>query len=150
MKTLMIYDSRFGNTEQIARAIADVLEKHGAVQLVPATEADTPDLRGVDLLVLGCPTQHHGLTPAMQTLFEHMPREALYGLATVTFDTRYRMVEFLSGSAAHLMAQRLKRAGARLLLPPESFFVHASEGPLEDGELERAGQWAERIFEQHV
>jgi hypothetical protein len=35
-----------------------------------------------------------------------------------------------------------------LILPPESFFVAEREGPLEVGELERAVQWAEQVFEQ--
>jgi hypothetical protein len=28
-----------------------------------------------------------------------------------------------------------------MVVPAESFFVTGSEGPLEDGELERAGAW---------
>lgn len=102
MKTLMIYDSRFGNTEQIARAIADVLDKHGPVRVVAAKEAGPLDLHAVDLLVLGCPTEHQGLTPAMQTLLERIPGGVLHGRAVATFDTRYRVAEYLSGSAAQI------------------------------------------------
>ena len=39
VKALVIYDSKFGNTEQVAQAIADTLEESGSVQLVPVDEA---------------------------------------------------------------------------------------------------------------
>ena len=64
------------------------------------------------------------------------------------FDTRYRMAESASGSAALAIADQLQEAGAFLTLPPESFFVTAMEGPLEDGELERAEHWAHSLFER--
>jgi hypothetical protein len=59
------------------------------------------------------------------------------------------MSAWKSGSAAPIIASRLKRAGASLVLPPESFFVAEREGPLEKGELERAEQWAEQVFAQY-
>jgi hypothetical protein len=58
------------------------------------------------------------------------------------------MAAWKSGSAASRIASKLKRTGASLILPPESFFVAEREGPLEEGELERAARWAEGIFEQ--
>jgi flavodoxin I len=148
MNTLVIYDSTFGNTEQIARSLAGALGKHSSVRLFPVTEAATLDLTGVDLLLLGCPTKRHGLSPAMRTFLERFPRGTLQGLKVATFDTRYHMSAWKSGSAAPGIARKLKRAGATLVMPAESFFVTAREGPLESGELERAGRWAEKVLEQ--
>ena len=71
-----------------------------------------------------------------------------HGLGAAAFDTRYHMSAWKSGSAASRIASILKRAGASLVLSPESFFVAEREGPLEEGELERAAQWAEQVFEQ--
>jgi flavodoxin I len=142
MNTLIIYDSEFGNTEQIARAIAGRLGEHGTVRLLRALEADPLELKEADLLVVGCPTQRRGFTPALRALLENIPRGALQGETAATFDTRYQMAKIASGSAARLIAKRLERAGASLIMPPESFFVAEREGPLEDGELERAVQWA--------
>jgi len=150
MHTLIIYDSAFGNTRHIAEAIAQTLEKQGTVRLVSVPDVDEIELTGLDLLILGCPTQGHGLTPAVRTLLDGIPRGSLEGLAALAFDTRYRMSEWLSGSAAHRIARKLQKAGARLILPAESFFVVSREGPLEEGELERAGQWAEKAVEQFV
>jgi dienelactone hydrolase len=61
------------------------------------------------------------------------------------FDTRAHKPELLVGSAAHGVARRLQRQGYRLIVEPESFFVQGTPGPLEDGELERAAEWAEAL-----
>jgi len=58
------------------------------------------------------------------------------------------MSAWKSGSAAHGIASKLKRAGASLIVEPESFFVAEREGPLEEGELERAATWAEDIYQR--
>ena len=88
-----------------------------------------------------------GMLPreALRVFLDGMPRRALLGLPAAAFDTRYRMATWKSGSAARGIAGRLRRAGATLIMPPESFFVAGREGPLEQGELERAAQWAEQV-----
>ena len=148
MKALVIYDSKFGNTEQVTQAIADTLGEEGMVQLISVDEADALELEGVDLLVLGGPTQRHGLSPAVRAWLELIPRGVMRGLFVAAFDTRYRMPRWKSGSAALAIARKLRRKGASLLLPAESFFVVGREGPLEDGELERAARWARLILER--
>lgn len=148
MNTLIIYDSIFGNTEQIARAVADKLKDHGLVIVVPASEASSFELKEADLVLIGGPTQRHTVSPAIRAFLENLPRRALRGLGAAAFDTRYHMSTWASGSAASRIASKLKRAGAALILPPESFFVTEREGPLEEGELERAVQWAHQVFER--
>ena len=64
------------------------------------------------------------------------------GLVVACFDTRFHQPRWLTGSAARVMAKQLSKMGFLLLGPSESFFVKGSEGPLEDGELERAEIWA--------
>lgn len=146
MNALVIYDSTFGNTEQVARAIADSLGERGSVRLMRVSEASSLDLEGLDLLVLGCPTQRHKLTPAVQAFLAGIPRRALGGMSAAAFGTRYRKARWLTGSAARAIAKGLRKAGASLLLPPESFFVAAREGPLAEGELQRAGDWARQVL----
>jgi len=148
MNTLIIYDSTFGNTAQVAQAIADKLGEHGTVRIALADEAGLSEMEEIDLLIVGGPTQRHGLSPAIQALFERLPRRTLRGAGAAAFDTRYHMAAWKSGSAAHRIASKLKRTGASLLVEPESFFVAEREGPLEEGELERATLWAEGVFEQ--
>jgi flavodoxin len=146
MNTLIMYDSTFGNTEHLARAMADELAYYGTVRLLRVPEGGAFERGEADVLIVGGPTQRHGTSLAMRAFLESIPRRTLRGLAAAAFDTRYHMAAWKSGSAAHRIASRLKRAGALLVVPPESFFVAEREGPLEQGELERAVQWAEQIY----
>ncbi|HEX9135138.1 MAG TPA: flavodoxin domain-containing protein [Ktedonobacteraceae bacterium] len=148
MNTLIIYDSTFGNTAQVAQAMADKLGEHGTVRTALAAEAGLPEMKELDLLIVGGPTQRHGLSPAIRALLERLPRRTLHGAGAAAFDTRYHMAAWKSGSAANRIASRLKRTGASLLVEPESFFVAEREGPLEEGELKRAARWAEEVFKQ--
>src|SRR5579864_9074096 len=87
VSALVLYDSVFGNTAQIAQAIARGLGAYGAVRLVGVAQAHPQQLEAIDLLVLGCPTQHHGLSPATSLLLDHvLPREVT-GLSLAVFDT---------------------------------------------------------------
>lgn len=142
MNTLVVYDTQFGNTEQIARAIASRLENAGIVQFLSVTEAAGFDLTGVDLLVVGGPTQGHSARQQLRHWVEELPPAVLRATAVATFDTRLRWPVVLSGSAARTIAKTLRKNGARFIVPPESFFVEGREGPLADGELERAAAWA--------
>ena len=135
MNTLIIYDSTFGNTAQLAQAMTDKLGEHGAARIALANEAGLTEVNDIDLLLVGGPTQRHGLSPSMKTFLEGLPRRTLQGIHAGAFDTRYHMSAWKSGSAAHRLASKLKRAGASLIVEPESFFVAEREGPLEEGEL---------------
>ena len=149
MKSIVIYASRYGNTQRIAEAITEALQTHGEAQLFPADEALPVLPKGVDLVVIGGPTEVHRMTKPVVRLFERMERGMLQGMAAAAFDTRLRGSRLLTGSAGSGVARKLRRAGARLIVPEASFFVKSradSEQPeLEPGELERAAVWAESL-----
>jgi flavodoxin len=151
MQTVIIYDSKFGNTEKIAGAIA-----RGAGTLSDVRVMSTPEAVHVtqqlasrpDLLVLGGPTQKRGPSPALRAFIDDLPAH-LRGIPAACFDTRYRGPLLLMGSAATAAAKVLAGAGAVHLAPPESFFI-ARKGPmelqrLEPGEIERAEQWGRGV-----
>jgi NAD(P)H-dependent FMN reductase len=155
MRALVIYDSRFGNTEQVARAIARGLGDAPDVKLARADEPP-PAMNDVDLLVLGGPTQNHGLSVGLKTLLRSLARGALRGRDAATFDTRYRMARLISGSAARSARPYLRRAGCRLIAQAESFYVARDRPPvpdrpvteqvhLEAGELDRARAWGAKL-----
>jgi len=148
MNTLVVFDSQFGNTEKIARKIAETLAAYGSSRAVRVTDFTVAALKGVDLLVLGCPTQAWHSTPHMQTLLKELEKQDPEGLAIAEFDTRLDKPRWLTGSAANLMGRQLKHVGVTVS-PPESFLVEGKEGPLEPGELERAAQWAEELREAY-
>ena len=156
MQAVVVYDTQFGNTEQVARAVAQGLADQGSVDLLAASEAMGRPATPPDLLLIGGPTQRHGMSPALKAYVEALPRDGLQNTRVATFDTRYRMAPLLSGSAAKDAAGRLRRVGCRLVAAPESFFIerdrpadgdkrsHGAER-LESGELERATAWGRRL-----
>jgi flavodoxin len=144
MDTLVVYDSKFGNTEKIALKISETLGEYGPSRALRVTEFTNDALRGIDLLVLGCPTQAWHSTPNMQTLVKALDQQEPQGLAIAEFDTRLDKPRWLTGSAAKLMAKQLKQVGVPIM-QPESFLVTGTEGPLGPGELERAADWAREL-----
>lgn len=148
MKTLLLYDSTYGNTKQLARVMAEVLGEHTSVQMIPLTQAHELAVAEADWLLVGGPTQRHNLSPTLRAWLNHLPHGALDGMPTAIFDTRYQRAELLTGSAAHTLAQEVQRRGATLLVPPMSFFVVRREGPLVAGELARAAAWARTVLDK--
>jgi flavodoxin I len=148
MKALIVYDSVYGNTEKIARAIAEAISPSGEVKVVQAGEASPSELESIDLLIVGSPTHGGRPTPAIQDLINKMPQPSLQGINVAAFDTRIptKLVRVF-GYAAGRIAGNLKKKGGTLVASPEGFFVTASKGPLKEGELERAAGWAKGILE---
>lgn len=146
METLVIYDTKFGNTRKLADTMANAARDHGTVRLL-ALDAELPtDLGSVDLLIVGGPTQAHGLSPRMRQFTDGLVAGSGAGTVAAIFDTRYRLPAIVSGSAAKAVARRLKRHGIHMIAEPESFFVTRGEVPqLEAGELERAAAWLRHV-----
>ena len=161
MRTLVVYESWFGNTQRIAEKVAAALAPESEVEIVLVNDR-LPSLAHVDLVVLGAPTHVHGLSSARsrqsaidqrgdggepgigaRDWIDRLPPRG--GPRMAVFDTRAHKPELLVGSAAHGMARRLRRHGYVLALEPGSFFVTGTEGPLEEGELERAWEWGRTL-----
>jgi flavodoxin len=150
MRTVVVYDSLYGNTETIARTIAQALP--GDVPLVRAGQADAAELGKADLLILGAPT--HGSLPseAAQGLIQRIGPPVREGAKLATFDTRLSW-GFLQkwGFAASKMADPLVEKGWTLAIAPEGFIVRGlKKGPLKRGEVERASAWAKRLAERSI
>ena len=148
MKALIVYDSVYGNTEKIARAVAGALTPSGEVKVLRAGEVSASELASLDLLIVGSPTQGGKPTRAIQDFLNKLPESAIKGINVAAFDTRFTTkLVAIFGYAAGKIAGSLKTKGGTLILPPEAFFVKSKEGPLKEGELERAAVWAKRILE---
>jgi flavodoxin len=150
MQTVVVYDSKFGNTEKIAQAIARGIGTLGGVLVMDTAEAVAaqPPAQRPDLLLVGGPTQKRGPSPALRAFVGALPA-AFQGIPAASFDTRYRGATLIMGSAANEAAKVLRKAGGELVTPPESFFI-ARGGPLERqgleaGELERAERWGRAV-----
>jgi hypothetical protein len=157
-RALIVYESMFGNTEAVARAIAEGLSDTVVAELVDVTSAPT-DV-DADLLVVGAPTHAFSLSrpqtrsdagskgarqqaTAGDGVREWLARVDLAGPAlAATFDTRIRRVP---GSAARAIRRRLRRRGLLVPFPAMSFYVTGTPGPLADGELARARDWGRHL-----
>jgi flavodoxin I len=141
MKALVVYDSTYGNTAKIAQAIGEAIGS----QVLRVGEVNPADLKGFDLLIVGSPTHGGWFTPEIKSRLNASP--ALEGVNVAVFDTRVasKVGALLFGYAAPRLARSLQGKGGNLLGPPEGFFVLGTEGPLKDGELERAADWAKDV-----
>lgn len=156
MKSIVVYDSQFGNTKLVAESIGGALEEFGRVFVMPASDVQLGDIMGINLLVVGSPTQRLTTTPAIMNWIKTLPNGVLQGVKAAAFDTRFteeminsmKILPFfvrIFGYAAKPISARLEKKGATIVLPPEGFFVSDTEGPLLDLELERAAAWAKGL-----
>jgi flavodoxin-like protein len=164
MNAIVTFESVYGNTRAIAEAVAEGLSEACEVRVSSQDELGEGDATSADLLVVGAPTHMHGLPtsftrkmaarasedehieldpsatagPGIRGLLSELSGDAR---AAAAFDTRGAANPALTGSAARGIAKRLRRRGFDLIADPESFLVDDSEGPLAEGELDRAREW---------
>lgn len=167
MKTLIVFESMFGNTEILARDVAHGLASAGAeVAVADVRHVRPDDLRNCDLLVVGAPT--HALSLSRETTRQDAvrqgadpsnadlgAREWLAGIAALVaadhrptvsvFDTRVEKVRHLPGSAARRAAKLLRGQGFEVMDRPTSFYVEDVKGPVSLGERARARAWGEQL-----
>jgi hypothetical protein len=171
MKALIVYESMYGNTQAVADAVAAGLVPGAAVEIRPVHAAGTPPA-DLDLLVVVGPTHMDGLATAMsRSMAASAAKEdagklapggteqpglrewlrdldAPHGARAVAYDTRGDARAAVTGSASRGSARRLRRRGLDVV-DRNSFLVADAEGPLEDGELDRARAWGEALRSEH-
>lgn len=157
MKAFIIYDSMYGNTEKIAQAIGEGLT--GEVKIVRVGDVNPSEIKTCDLLILGSPVHGGRATPALDEFIKKLPADSLQGKSVATFDTRFesesqgvglRLLMSVIRYAAPRLAKALEKKGGKLVAEPEGFIVENKEGPLKEGELERATKWAKQLSPAQV
>jgi len=163
MKAVVVHESMFGNTRRVAEAVAAALGPAYDVEITGVDGASTAQMAAADLVVLGAPTHGHSMSrpqtraqtlrngvaattaqgPGIRDVLARLP--AGRGRPAAAFDTHLPWPRWMSGAASRPIAAALRGAGYALVLPPESFVVKGAQGPLRDGELERARAWGVRI-----
>jgi hypothetical protein len=156
MHAIVVYESHWGNTAAIARAIAEGIGPE--TRVLSTAEAVGRAIADVDLIVAGAPLLGFSLPtesmiknlgsgasrdprppdlshPSMRAWLEALPQGS--GRAAA-FETR---IWWSPGSAAKAILKRLEALGYRPAAKAERFVVQGKYGPLRDGELERAKVW---------
>ena len=155
MKTIILFESFFDNTQLIAEAIGKSLEITREVQVLNVKNINWNIIAKSELLIVGSATRAFRPCEATKQFLKNIPENGLKGINVAAFDTRILLSEIHSkvaryfvdkgGYAAKHIAKALEKQGGKLVVPPEGFFVKDEKGPLADGELERAAKWAEQI-----
>jgi hypothetical protein len=170
MHALVVFESMFGNTRAIAEAVADGLSSRMPVEIKEVGSAPMTLDEDVSLLVVGAPTHAHGMSKPetrRSAADKAEPDRAIVSgsiglrewlaslgaapshVSVAVFDTRIKGPGFLWGSAAKSAEGELRKAGARVVSPAQSFFVGGPLGSaydaIADGELDRARSWGERL-----
>jgi hypothetical protein len=156
MKAIVVYESHWGNTEAVARAIADGIGQ--GARALTTDEASAEAIADADLVVAGAPVMAFGLpsdrmlrsledevgkAPAPPDLSHESMRSWLDRLPagrgrSAAFDTR---IWWSPGGASGPIDRGLRRAGYQPVDKAHKFIVSGTYGPLRDGELERARRW---------
>ncbi|MGO9874651.1 MAG: flavodoxin family protein [Acidimicrobiia bacterium] len=169
MKSVVVYESMYGNTHLIADAVADGLRPHGDVAVVAVDRADAALLGTADLVVVGGPTHAHGMSRAdtrtgavIASSDEPGSRDGLDADAegrglrdwfaslgqvetnAAAFDTRVDRPAAFTGRASKGIARKLRHHGATLVAEPRSFLV-TTANRLEPDEQARARGWGDRL-----
>ncbi len=139
-KALIIFDSTFGNTEKVAKALANGLENGGATaNIVKVDEAKPDELTQYDLLCVGSPTHAWNASKPVKDFLDSLKTvEGLQSKKAFAFDTK--MKSRLAGNAVGKIESRLKDLGLNVIRRSESAVVKGREGPLEEN--------AEQTFKQ--
>jgi hypothetical protein len=168
MKAVVIYESMYGNTHQIANAIGEGLHSVAEVVVVPVGDADAELVKSADVVVVGGPTHGHGMShvatrqgavaaaekPGSDLVLDPDAddpglREWFASLGHVftnaaAFDTRFDLPAAITGRASKGIARKLRHHGATLIAEPESFFVK-KDNHLEPHEAARARDWGAQL-----
>jgi flavodoxin len=151
VNSCLVYYTRFGNTQAVALAIADVLESAGTARALPFDGLTAADLAAADLVVFGSPTHYQNLPHEVRAALAALPKRVLRGKQVAAFDTSVETWgPLMRMTAAHRLLPKLRKLGGKRLVRPATFTVVRGQAPeseerqdkLCEGELERARAWA--------
>ncbi len=143
-KAMVIYDTKFGNTEKIAKALAEGMTKKGVeADCINVKEVQIGRLNEYDLLAVGGPTHAFGLSKPMKILLKELEGTDLHGKKAFAFDTKLKSK--FAGSAGKKIEARLEKLGMNVVRPHASAVFNSKEARLEEGAEETFRQIAADI-----
>ncbi len=119
---VVLFSTRFGTTENVARALCQGLGEAGMQTTCLSTnDAPLESLKGYDLICVGGPTEAFGASNPMKEFLKSMSGVELSGKVGFAFDTR--LDSTFSGGAAKYIEHALDSSGVRLAAPRTSAIV---------------------------
>ena len=146
-KAIVVYDTKFGNTEKIAKVLAEGIKAQGVeVDCVKVGEFQINKLKEYDLLVIGGPTQWFGISKPMKDFLDKLESAEISGKKAFAFDTKLKSERArFAGSAGKGIEKRLKKLQMSIVRPHASAIVKGIKGPLEEGMEEKFKEIASEI-----
>ena len=147
MRGMVVFDTSYGNTKTIAEAISEALRESGIdVDTLPLKEVKQISAKECDFLVVGSPTRFGTMSFAIKGFLRKIKGDEWANKPFAAFDTENpENIEKRQGSAAEKIATTLTDRKMRQLLPVLKSAVHDMKGPLEEGEVEKAREYARRL-----
>ena len=151
MKGIVVYDTTYGNTKAIAEALAETLKESGVeVDLFYVSDVKKLSAEDYDFLVLGSPTKFGTMSFTFKRFLGKVKNEWV-NKPFAAFDTENpeniekAEAENKEWSVAEKIAERLKEKKLRQLLPVLKAVVFGQKGPLKEGEIDRAQDYAREL-----
>ena len=152
MNSIIVYDTSYGNTKKIAETIAETLKESGMeVTLFKVNEVKKLSAKDYNLLVLGSPTKFGTMTFAMKWFLGKVKSEEWTNKPFAAFDTEnpenieQSQLQNKEWSAAEKIAEKLKEKKMNQLAPVLKALVLGQKGPLVEGEINRARDYASEL-----
>jgi len=146
MWVYVVIASPCGVTDTVARAVARAVDWSYENYARPANEVDPVEIRTPSVALLGGPTHRREMGDSLRGFLDRMPDRLLSQSLFAAFDTRFHDSPIVTGSSARHIQRAVEARGGRNLVPGESFFVIRRDGPLREGEVERARMWASSVI----
>jgi flavodoxin len=151
LRACVIFASRFGNTEKIARAIESGIREAGIqTECFNSTDATIDSLKDFDLVCVGAPTEAFTASRPMKDFLGKLKGADFSGKYGFVFDTKVE--SRLSGAAGKSIEKELMNLGLRVVAPRESAIVSTSRdrtgitcATLKGGEEQRFEQIGKQI-----
>lgn len=147
MKGIVIFDTSHGNTRTIAKTISAALKEAGIdVDTFYVKDVKKLSAKDYDFLVLGSPTKFGTMSFTVKGFLSRLKSKEWTNKPFAAFDTENpENIERKEGSAAEKIAEKLRAKQMNHLLPVLKSVVLGQKGPLQEGEIERAGEYARKL-----
>lgn len=141
-RCIVIFDSKYGNTEKIARSLETGLKGMGfETACINVKDVAVDSLEQFDLICVGGPTQYRTTSPPMQTFLSNLKTAKVAGKQGFAFDTRRD--SYFAGSAAANIEERLREIGLKIVMPRSSAIIVSSEVEKKKSDFENKDEWKE-------
>ena len=150
MKILILYDTKYGNTAELAESMKKSLSKNNVAICKSISEVSLTEIKKANLLVIGSPTHGGRPTQDMLSWINNLPEDIFQDKKFAAFDTSInandtnvflKLLISIIGYAAPKLQAELQKKGGKSITSAVTFYVNGKEGPLKVGERERAQKW---------